>query len=218
MQESEVYQRLREKLTMQSFLPESGAKLLDILDEYGLCQLNFSTLADFLVDLRERGIITEEEVGLPLRRDFDSMVDLAKKITFREGFGDTLADGWLETIQKIGKGSDKYAVVIKGVDPQTDGRLSGINAFEQVVCPRGPSGQFLAAGIYGVASADSVDRFKQLASREGVPEEAINRMLDSPLGANTGRLARYDEDWAILFNCLGLCGRGFINRFYTYHM
>jgi len=192
-----------------------AAKVLHTLEEYGLCMVTFNSLADFLIDICEKGIITEEETGLPLKRDFDSMMNLAKKITFREGFGNTLADGWLETINKIGRGSEKYAVIIKGLDPQIDGRMSGINAFEQVVCPRGPSGQFLAAGVYGVASADSVDRFRQLANREGVPEEAINRMLDSPLGVNTGRLARYDEDWAILFNCLGLCGRGFINRFYT---
>jgi aldehyde:ferredoxin oxidoreductase len=142
-------------------------------------------------------------------------MNLAEKIAFRQDFGNTLADGWVKTVEKIGKDAEKYAVIIKGVDPQIDGRLSGVNAFEQVVCPRGPSGQFLAAGVYGVASADSVERFRQLADREGVPEDAIRRMLASPLGVSTGRLARYDEDWAILFNCLGICGRGFINRFYT---
>ena len=192
-----------------------AAKLLHTIEEYGLCMITFNSLIDFLIHICEKEIITEEEVGLPLRRDFDSLMNLAEKLAFRQGFGNILADGWLKTVEKIGKDAEKHAVIIKGVDPQIDGRLSGINAFEQVVCPRGPSGQFLAAGVYGVASADSVERFRQLADREGVPEDAIRRMLASPLGVSTGRLARYDEDWAILFNCLGVCGRGFINRFYT---
>jgi aldehyde:ferredoxin oxidoreductase len=192
-----------------------AAKLTSVLDDYGLCHLTFGTIADFLIDICEKGIISEDEVGLPLRRDFDSVMNLAQKITFREGFGDIVAGGWREAIEMIGRGAENHAVIIKGLDPQIDGRISNTNAFEQVVCPRGPSGQFLAAGIYGVGAADSIDRFKQLADRQGVPASAIDRMLDSPLGVNTARLAKYDEDWAVLFNCLGLCGRGFINRFYT---
>ncbi len=186
-------------------------KLSEILDEYGLCMLTFSSLADFLIDLCERGIITEKETGLSLRRDFDSLVNLVEKIVYRDGFGNTLADGWLETIKRIGRGCERYASIIKGMDYVFDGRLCGVSAFEHVVCPGGPRSAWAPA----YAAADSPDRFRRLADRKGMPEEAIGRALDSPVGVSQGRYAKYEEDWLSLFNCLGICGRAYINRYYN---
>ena len=46
-------------------------------------------------------------------------------------------------------------------------------------------------------------------------EEALDRIFDSPLGFNVGRLTRYAEDWTSALNCLGICARASVNRFYS---
>ena len=46
----------------------------------------------------------------------------------------------------------------------------------------------------------------------GAPEEAQERVAGSAF--NPGRYSRYSEDWYSLFNCLSLCNRAQVNRFY----
>ena len=43
-------------------------------------------------------------------------VDFIKKIALREGFGDLLAEGTRRAAEKIGKGSDRYAMQVKGME------------------------------------------------------------------------------------------------------
>ena len=47
----------------------------------------------------------------------------------------------------------------------------------------------------------------------GAPEEAVKRIVGAT-SFNPGRLSRYSEDWYSLFNCLSLCNRAWVNRFY----
>jgi aldehyde:ferredoxin oxidoreductase len=52
----------------------------------------------------------------------------------------------------------------------------------------------------------------------GADGKAIDRIMDSPLGFNVGRMTRYSEDWYTILSSLGICNRHFINRFYSYEL
>ncbi len=192
-----------------------GLRLTDLLDRYGLGMLTFSSLLDFILFLHEQGIITEEDVGgLPLNRDFDTILTWLDKITFRQGFGDVLADGWLETIKKIGKDSEKHAYIVKGQDCLWEPRWAGLGTMEleQVVCPRGPTSATGGSPTY--VPGIPIDVFKRHSERMGASKEAVDRIFDSPLGLNVGRLTRYSEDWYSVLSSLGICNRHMNNRFY----
>ncbi len=61
--------------------------------------------------LREWYLTKEDTDGLELHwGNSDAIVELVKKIIKREGIGDILADGVQRASQKIGQGSEKYAI------------------------------------------------------------------------------------------------------------
>ena len=65
----------------------------------------------FAMECFENGILTEKDIGFPLVwGDKEAIVKLTKMIINREGIGDVLADGVKRAAEKIGKGSEEYAI------------------------------------------------------------------------------------------------------------
>jgi len=66
----------------------------------------------------QRGIITEKDTdGLKLNwGDTEVILELIRKITYREGFGNILAEGCARAADLIGRESSHYAMHIKGQD------------------------------------------------------------------------------------------------------
>ncbi|MFC1901151.1 aldehyde ferredoxin oxidoreductase C-terminal domain-containing protein, partial [Chloroflexota bacterium] len=46
----------------------------------------------------------------------DSVVELLRKIAYREGFGNVLAEGCVKAAEEIGKGADRFVMTTKGVE------------------------------------------------------------------------------------------------------
>ena len=76
----------------------------------------------------EKGAITKEEAdGLELKWGaHEVLMSLLKKMAYREGFGDLLAEGSYRASRKIGKGSEEYAITMKRQD-----------LYEEVRVPKG---------------------------------------------------------------------------------
>ncbi len=192
-----------------------GVKFAELMDRYGLDQLSFSELLDFLITMYERGIITREDVGgFPLNRDMDTVITWAEKVTYRKGFGDAVADGWQGIVARLGKGIERETCTIKGRDGIWDPRVSGLgtNEFAQLVYPRGPNAESGGSALYVLNQP--IEQVRRHGERMGMSKEAIERTLDSPLKVNIGRLTRSSEDWLAIFNSLGICNRHVNNRFY----
>jgi aldehyde:ferredoxin oxidoreductase len=67
----------------------------------------------------ERGLLTTEDTGgyVVRFRDPDQVVDLVEKIARREGaIGDLLADGAYRAARRIGRGTERYVVHVKGLE------------------------------------------------------------------------------------------------------
>lgn len=87
-------------------------------DDYGLDTVSTGGVMGFCMELFERGILTEADTdGYKMQwGDDEVIVDFIKKIALREGFGDILAEGTRRAAEKIGKGSEQYAMQVKGME------------------------------------------------------------------------------------------------------
>ena len=70
----------------------------------------------WVFELYEKGIITKEDTdGLELDwGNSEALIKMIKKLAYREGIGDLLADGMVEAAKKIGRNSEYYLIQVKG--------------------------------------------------------------------------------------------------------
>ena len=89
-----------------------------LADELGLDSISSGVTISFAMELFEKGILTLEDTdGIDLRFGNDeAMMKVLRKMAFRDGLGDLLADGSLAAAKRIGKGVEKYAMQIKGLE------------------------------------------------------------------------------------------------------
>jgi len=97
--------------------PVAVLRLNFLADDLGLDTISAGSAIGFAMDAFENGILTEDEIGFPLRfGDAEAALKLMRKIAYREGIGEVLAKGVRLAAQEIGKGSDKLAVHVKGLE------------------------------------------------------------------------------------------------------
>ena len=87
-------------------------------DELGLDTISAGVTISFAMELFEKGILTLEDTdGIDLHFGNDeAMIKVLRKIAYRDGFGDLLADGSLAAAKRLGNGAEKYAMQIKGLE------------------------------------------------------------------------------------------------------
>ena len=93
-------------------------KAMDLCNYYGVDAISAGVIAGFAMDCYETGILTQQGTGGIEARfgNAEAMVQLVEKIGKREGIGEVLADGVKFAAEKIGNGSEKLALHIKGVE------------------------------------------------------------------------------------------------------
>lgn len=93
-------------------------KGMDLSNYYGIDSIGVGVIVGFAMDCYENGILTEKDLGGIDARfgNHEALVQLIEKIGKREGIGDILAEGVKIAGEKIGKGAEKLAQHIKGVE------------------------------------------------------------------------------------------------------
>ena len=91
----------------------------DICNRAGMDTISGGSVIAFAIELYENGILTRQDTdGIDLKwGNHQAIVAMTRKLVNREGLGDILADGVKVAAEKIGKGSEKYAVHIGGQEP-----------------------------------------------------------------------------------------------------
>jgi len=113
------------------FTPEENVFLSSLVDDLGICGIQTGNLLGFVAELFQRGILTKDDLdGLePKWGDAEAFAALARKIAFREGIGDILAEGIYRAALKIGEKKNvdvlKYAIQCKGIGIGAHGIRSG---------------------------------------------------------------------------------------------
>jgi aldehyde:ferredoxin oxidoreductase len=196
-------------------------RLTDGLDRQGLDMLTFRSILDFLITEYELGKLDPARFDLPLKRDIDTLNLWAEAIAERKGSADILAEGWLSVLEYLGEEYRAHAPIIKNCDVIWEPRLVGLgtNEFEQIVSLKGPRSASGGSPTYVPGQTEeNLPLFCRHLDRMGASKEAIDRIMDSPLGFNVARMARCSEDWYTLLSSLGICNRHFNNRFYSYEL
>jgi aldehyde:ferredoxin oxidoreductase len=196
----------------------AAVRMTDTLDRLGLDMFTFGAMLDFLVTQREEGNLDPARFDLPLERDMATLDKWAHAISRRKGSARVLGDGWTPLLQDLGKPYESLAPVIKGCDIIWEPRLVGLGTmeFEQIVSLKGPRSASGGSPTYIPGQPEeNIPLFRRHLDRMGADEKAIDRIMDSPLGFNVGRMTRYSEDWYTILSSLGICNRHFNNRFYS---
>ena len=169
------------------------------------------------IDCYQNKIISKEDTdGVELNwGDHSVILDLIRKIAYREGFGNVLAEGSLRAAEIVGNNSKKYAFHIKGQDLIEAIRSMKGWALGVVVSPRGGAhtrgapvtearqySRKESNKLFGVETAGIAATYKGKAKVVNYIEK-ICALLDSlgvclftgnwasPLGINPGELAKY---------------------------
>ena len=93
-------------------------KGMETANYYGMDAISAGVTVGFAMDCYENGILTKKDLD-GIEANFgnsEALIQLLEKMGKREGIGDILADGVKSASQKIGKGSEKLAQHIKGLE------------------------------------------------------------------------------------------------------
>ena len=106
---------------------EAISKANDLCNRLGLDTIGTGAVIGFAMECYERRAITKEDTGgIELTwGNGDALVAMTEQIGRREGFGAVLADGAKLAAERIGKGSQEWAIHVGGQDiPAHDPRVS----------------------------------------------------------------------------------------------
>jgi aldehyde:ferredoxin oxidoreductase len=156
--------------------PEAAIKAHLLTNQLGLDGDNASVVIGWAFECYEKGLITEKDTdGLELEwGNHDAVLALIEKLAHRDGFGGFLADGVRVASERFGKGSEEFAVHIKGQDSVDGIRISKGWGFGVVTSPA--AGRHLRGAIHSFNP-------EQFLSYEGVPwrvymQEQYKAILD----------------------------------------
>ncbi|MEM3173306.1 MAG: aldehyde ferredoxin oxidoreductase family protein [Candidatus Bathyarchaeia archaeon] len=97
---------------------EAIAKANDLCNRFGLDTISVGATIAFAMECYEKGIVTKEDTGgVELRwGDPDAIIKMVVLIGRREGFGAILGEGVKRAAEIIGKGAERYAMHVKGLE------------------------------------------------------------------------------------------------------
>jgi aldehyde:ferredoxin oxidoreductase len=145
---------------------------------------------------------------LELEWDFETTMELLGQVARGEGFGGILGEGLLGAMERIGRGSERLAIHVKGMSPLYDARVNrlSITEFGEVVYPKGAHpGRAPIMALYMTRDlADAHIIARTWAEKNGLPKDTIERIFDSPGRYNIGRLTKWTQERNLIFNSLGI--------------
>ncbi len=170
---------------------------------YGMDTISTGGVIAFVMELYEKGIIDKTDTGgIALKwGDKDLILDLIHKIAYREGIGDLLAEGTKRVADQIGKGSEKYAMHVKGLDiPAQDGRAQKSMGLAHAVSTRGADHLRASAFLDEMGFEDAIEK------RFG--EKYLPEMAERLSEKYKGIMVKVCEDFVAVVSSLGLCVTG----------
>lgn len=171
-------------------------KANELCNRYGLDTYSVGGVIGLAMECYEKGILMKEDLdGLEVEwGNISAHLDLIRKIAYREGIGDVLAEGVNRAAGKIGKGAEKYAIHVKGMAyPSMDPRAAKGYGFGCLVSNRG------ADHLYALCSTEffTPDQAEKLFGAR----EASNPMD----AAGKGKMVMWFERVSAIVDMMGVC-------------
>lgn len=167
-----------------------------LCNAYGLDTISTGVTIAWVMECYERGIITKSELDSieAVWGNIESVLKLIEKIGMRDGIGSLLAEGVKMAAQEIGKGSERYAMHVKGLEvPLHEPRAKKGLGLSYATSSRG------ACHMQAFHDPD-VER-DDVAPEIGI-SKALNRHDTSFSKVD---MIKRSQDWVAVTNCLLLC-------------
>lgn len=193
--------------TMAAFGPNCGitdlvavAKAHELCQAYSIDTISTGVVISFAMECFENGLLTSKETGgIDLRfGNVPAMLEMIEMIGNRSGIGNLLAEGTARAAREIGRGADRFAMQIKGVEiPMHEPRLKWGLALNYCLSPAGPDHQMGAHDTFYQGRGQIRDELDALGIIEPPP------LYD--LSARKVTLCRLFNQWRMLRDTLVLC-------------
>lgn len=167
-----------------------------LCNAYGIDTISAGVIIAWLMECYERGIIQKKDIdGIEATwGNVDAALKLIEKMATREGVGNMLAEGIRSAAKKIGRGSERYAMEIKGLEvPMHE--------------PRAKKGVGLsyATSVRGACHMQSFHDTDYEADN-AAPEIGISKGLNRhDTSRNKVDAVKRSQDWVAVTNSLLLC-------------
>ncbi len=174
--------------------PESLIYLERLCNDYGIDTISVGVTIAWAIESYERGLISKEDTnGIELRwGDPELIIRLIEMIAKKEGFGAILGEGCRLASSIIGKGTEKYAMHVKGLEvPMHDPRAFKGMGLQYATSNRG------ACHLQGT--------FFRIEQGERIPDLKIYRRVYRFETKDKGWMVAVMEDWHEVLESLGLC-------------
>lgn len=167
----------------------------DLCNRYGLDTISTGSSIAFAIEAYEKGILNREDTGgLELTwGDHETIIKVVKLIGERKGLGELLGQGVRKAAEKLGQGSEKFAVHVKGLEvPMHDPRAFFSMAVNYATSPRG------ACHLHGNPNLFERGSFK-------VPEAGLTHKQGRFDKEGKGLAAKVAQDVASIYNSMVMC-------------
>jgi aldehyde:ferredoxin oxidoreductase len=178
-------------------------KCIDLANRYGLDGIALSEVIAWAMECTERGLLSREEAGgLDLTwGNGEAILALIHQVARREGLGDLLADGVKRAAERLGHGSEAFAMHGKGLEVfQADVRTIKAYGLGNAVASRGAD--HLRSEPWFEFSEDPEEGVR----RYGIPETAFRLEYKGK-----GLVVKHFEEMAAIADATGVCKNTYNN-------
>jgi aldehyde:ferredoxin oxidoreductase len=171
-----------------------------LCNAYGLDTISTGVVISWAMECFERGLLTPQDTGgLELHfGDAESMLGLIEQIAHRQVFGDLLAEGCLRAARSIGRGTERYAMQVKGQEiPLHEPRIKFGLDIGYATSPTGADHVHNLHDTSYAMEGATLDNMRGLGILNPIPAD--------DLGPEKVRLLKVRLTWRLLYNCMLLC-------------
>jgi len=173
-----------------------------LCDDYGLDTISTGASIAFAMELYEKGILSKNDTDLDLTwNNPDTVIELIHRIAHRKELGKLLGEGVRRASKAIGKGSEYYAMHIKGQEiPSQDGRSQQSMGLAQATSSRG------ADHLKGFPTIDEVGYPTEAVKRYG--EKYLPEIIDGIQTKYKAMVVKDGEEFGTVIDSTGICKFG----------
>jgi len=176
------------------------ARANQLCNAYGLDTISAGVTVAWAMDCFERGLLTLEDTGgIDLRfGNAPAMVQVVELMGKREGFGFLLSQGSLRAARAIGRGTEAFAVQVKGQEvPMHEPRIKYALGIGYAVSPTGADHNHNVHDT-DYTTEESIEPLKPFGITRPLPIQDLSR--------EKMRLAAVEIPWSVTMNLMGFCG------------
>ncbi|MGQ9490955.1 MAG: aldehyde ferredoxin oxidoreductase family protein [Anaerolineae bacterium] len=156
--------------------PEVAIRANYLCNELGLDTISVGVTIAFAMECHQRGLLDDARFSLDWG-DAETILGLMQAIGYREGLGDLLAEGTQRAARRIGRGAERYAMHVKGLElPRQEPRVSKAMALGLATSNRGADHLYALNVLAEIGAWDDVanQRIGESTNRRMANGESAN--------------------------------------------